>query len=256
MKILNQLERFKGKRISFDVFVGQAVKPEHALIAMKSKKFNDYIDKIDPAFEVERLEIYDLTFAGPPSPQTTLFMWAGIKHKFMQFPAKMLIRGGSVAILPLFRVKAWPLSKPEWYTIIVRQPRVQTGQTRIGEIPAGMLDSEGHFAGVAAKEIEEELGITIDIEDLRRISPAAGIYPSAGGSEEVIHTYVFEKDVTTQWLTEMQGRRTGAADEDEDILLEVIPVKDILTAAPQDYKALGAVTLYLQATGVNLLALH
>jgi ADP-sugar diphosphatase len=43
-------------------------------------------------------------------------------------------------------------------TILTLQPRLAVPDFAFPEIPAGMLDGSGNFAGVAAKEIEEETG--------------------------------------------------------------------------------------------------
>ncbi len=39
----------------------------------------------------------------------------------------------------------------EKWVVCTRQPRVPIGRSDYLEIPAGMLDDSGHFAGVAAK---------------------------------------------------------------------------------------------------------
>ena len=53
------------------------------------------------------------------------------------------------------------------------QPRVPTGRYSFVELPAGMLDQSGDFAGVAAKELKEETGIEV---------PPAQAGDVAGGS--------------------------------------------------------------------------
>lgn len=42
--------------------------------------------------------------------------------------------------------------------ILTLQPRVPVPHLSFPELPAGMLDGSGNFAGTAAKEIEEETG--------------------------------------------------------------------------------------------------
>jgi 8-oxo-dGTP pyrophosphatase MutT (NUDIX family) len=65
-------------------------------------------------------------------------------------PNYVFLRGGAVAVLLLINKKM----------LLVRQYRVPL-QRYILESPAGMLDEEGDFSGVAAKEIEEETGFKI-----------------------------------------------------------------------------------------------
>jgi hypothetical protein len=55
------------------------------------------------------------------------------------------MRGGSVAILVILKCEGTE------YALLVRQTSLPTGEHLFPAIPAGMLDGEGHFAGVAAK---------------------------------------------------------------------------------------------------------
>lgn len=48
------------------------------------------------------------------------------------------------------------------YTILTIQSRVPIADAAFAEIPAGMLDGSGNFAGIAAKELKEETGIVIE----------------------------------------------------------------------------------------------
>ena len=47
-----------------------------------------------------------------------------------------------------------------------RQPRLPIGAASFLEIPAGMLDGSGSFAGVAAKEMAEETGVEEEVEEI------------------------------------------------------------------------------------------
>lgn len=42
--------------------------------------------------------------------------------------------------------------------LLTLQPRIPVPHLSFPELPAGMLDGSGNFAGTAAKEIEEETG--------------------------------------------------------------------------------------------------
>lgn len=63
-------------------------------------------------------------------------------------PSYVFLRGGAVTVLVLVNGKM----------LLVRQYRVPVQRYNL-EAPAGMLDEEGDFIGVAAKEIHEETGI-------------------------------------------------------------------------------------------------
>jgi ADP-ribose pyrophosphatase len=87
---------------------------------------------------------------------------------------------GAAAVLPLL---------PGGDAILVRQLRPAIGQPLI-EIPAGVLDVEGEDAvTAAARELLEETG-----HRHRSIEFLAGVYSSAGFTDEYIHLFVAEAD--------------------------------------------------------------
>ena len=50
-------------------------------------------------------------------------------------------------------------SQAEKHVLLTVQPRVPAASLAFSELPAGMVDDSGTFAGTAAREIKEELGI-------------------------------------------------------------------------------------------------
>src|SRR5256885_9826492 len=98
-----------------------------------------------------------------------------------------------------------------------------------------MIDDSGTFAGAAAKEIEEELGLKIpesDLIDLTKLALTStesttgeklqnGVYPSAGGCDEFIPIFLFEKRVDREQLKDWQGKLTGLRDSGEKITLKL-----------------------------------
>lgn len=57
------------------------------------------------------------------------------------------------------------------------------------ECPAGMLDEDGNFIGVAAKELKEETGL--EIEE-KKLIPLGSIYPSPGGCDEEVILFALD----------------------------------------------------------------
>lgn len=161
----------------------------------------------------------------------------------------------------------------EAYVLLTVQPRLPTGSLGFVELPAGMIDGDSNFAGVAAKEIEEELGMVIKqteltcltdkVGDIRRARKAAkgpggdnkpasagaedipfAMYPSAGGCDEYIKIFSHERRVPRSTLHEWEGKYGGLRDEGEMITLKVVPLADLWLEGAMDSKALSAVALY------------
>lgn len=143
--------------------------------------------------------------------------------------------------------------------ILAVQPRVPACSLGFVEIPAGMLDDGGTFAGGAAREIEEETGMKVPEEELVDMTKLAlgeggdgengerlqqAVYPSCGGSDEFIPMFLHERRVPRRQLKEWQGKLTGLRDHGEKITLKVVPLKDLWREGARDAKALSALALY------------
>lgn len=158
-------------------------------------------------------------------------------------PGIVFMRGGAVAILVDLKCGE------ERHTLLVCQPRVSVAEDALPEIPAGMLDGDGNFAGVAAKEMKEETGIEIRENDLIDMTSKVygdkypGMYPTCGGSDEFNRLFLFRKEVTKEEIATMEGKLTGVAEEGEQIKLKIIPFNDLYKVSP-DAKALAALCLH------------
>ena len=95
-----------------------------------------------------------------------------------------------------------PNDKPdERWVIMTEQPRVAAGSLQFLEIPAGMLDDSMNFAGSAARQIAEEVGLNIKWKELKNMTELAtqgrkvpeklsnAMYPSPGGCDEFISIF-------------------------------------------------------------------
>ena len=154
-------------------------------------------------------------------------------------PGICFLRGGSVAILIIIECEGTE------YVILTSQARVPIGQSDCREIPAGMLDGDGNFAGVAAKELKEETGLEINSDKLFNLTALSGntaVYPSPGGCDEFIRIYLYKCTMTADELQELNGRITGNTDEGESIIIKLIKYEDLYTIP--DCKALSAYAMY------------
>lgn len=147
----------------------------------------------------------------------------------------------------------------ERYVVLTVQPRVPAGSLSFVELPAGMVDDSGSFAGAAAKELKEECGIEIHEDELTCLSELAGagrategeeeglaeaMFPSAGGCDEFITIYSHERRVSRGQLKEWSGKLTGLREEGEKITLKIVPMGELWREGARDAKCLAAVALW------------
>ncbi|KAF2086441.1 NUDIX family hydrolase [Saccharata proteae CBS 121410] len=174
-------------------------------------------------------------------------------------PGAVFLRGGSVGMLLILQPDDVPEGTEEdKYVILTVQPRIAAGSLALTELPAGMLDDSGKFAGKAAAEIEEETGLKVAENELIDMTSLAlpsteettgetlhkAMYPSAGGCDEFIPLFLHERRVKRKTLDEWTGKLTGLRDHGEKITLKLVPLEDLYSEGGRDAKALGAWALY------------
>ena len=164
-------------------------------------------------------------------------------------PGVTFLRSAAVTMLPVLTHEDEPTTK---YTILTVQARVPIGIARFKEIPAGMTDESNNFSGVVAKEMKEETGLTINIDQMFCLSDALmgnhkGMYPSSGGCSESIKIYSWRYHFTTVDFNElkrkMETETHGQKEEGEFIQLCLVKLDELHKHAP-DAKALSALALY------------
>ena len=149
-------------------------------------------------------------------------------------------------------------SEDEKHVILTLQPRIPAGSLSLAELPAGMLDDAGTFAGGAAKEIEEETGLQVSANELINMTQLAlsnaasdneehlqqGVYPSPGGCDEFVPIYLWHKRIPREQMKEWQGKLTGLRNHGEKITLALCPLEKVWRFAGRDAKALAGWALY------------
>jgi ADP-sugar diphosphatase len=211
--------------------------------ALDSKPFKQWVASIskDPKFVISKIVIQSIDLFGPRVGFIKFKADAKVDGKMV--PGIVFMRGGAVAVLVILK------HGQKTYTLVVKQPRVAVCDSAFVEIPAGMLDGDGNFAGVAAKEMKEETGIElkqsdlIDMTEMTYGNRVPGMFPSCGGCDEFNRIFLFRKNVTEAELKDLQGRLTGVVEEGEMIKLQVIPFDDLWHTSC-DAKALAAVCLH------------
>ncbi|EEP79551.1 predicted protein [Uncinocarpus reesii 1704] len=130
--------------------------------------------------------------------------------------------------------------------------------------PARKRKSAGTFSGSAAKEIQEETGLSIQQDELVDMTALTahiveknsqkaddtkeelqnGVYPSPGGSDEFIPLFLYQKRLKRSEIEKLQGQLTGLRIEGEKITLKLVPLKDLWKEGFRDGKTLAAWALY------------
>ncbi|OIW09832.1 hypothetical protein TanjilG_20539 [Lupinus angustifolius] len=169
-----------------------------------------------------------------------------------KIPGIVFARGPAVAVLILLE------SEGETYAILTEQARVPVGKI-ILELPAGMLDDDkGDFVGTAVREVEEETGIKLSLEDMIDLtafldsSTGRRVIPSPGGCDEELSIFLYRGRVDKEIITQLQGKQTGLIEHGELIKVHVVPYKK-LWRTTADSKVLMAIALLEMATKEGLL---
>ena len=176
-----------------------------------------------------------------------------------KLPGSVFLRGGSVGMMLILQPDDVPANtEDEKQVILTLQPRIPAGSLSLAELPAGMLDDSGTFSGGAAKEIEEETGLKIPGEDLINMTELAlpkstsddeeqlqqGVYPSAGGCDEFVPLFLWQKRIPRDQMKEWQGKLTGLRDHGEKITLMLCPLDKVWRVGGRDAKVLAGWALY------------
>ncbi|QCD81251.1 nudix hydrolase 14, chloroplastic [Vigna unguiculata] len=174
------------------------------------------------------------------------------KETGKKIPGIVFARGPAVAVLILLE------SESETYAVLTEQARVPLGRI-ILELPAGMLDdNKGDFVGTAVREVEEEIGIKLNVEDMVDLTAfldsttGCRFFPSGGGCDEEISIFLYRGRVDKEIITQLQGKETGLREHGELIKVRVVPYKN-LWHTTADCKVLVAVALLEMAMKDGLL---
>jgi 8-oxo-dGTP pyrophosphatase MutT (NUDIX family) len=136
------------------------------------------------------------------------------------------IRGDSVAILILVKVLNNDLKKDKEYVLLCEQHRLPIGR-KAREIPAGMMDAEGNIVSVVLKEVKEETGF--DIKHRSELQTLGSYFASPGGSDEAIHLFAWTTTITESEFKKKQERMYGLSEENEEIKLSFVELKEFKT---------------------------
>lgn len=228
------------------VYYGIGPDTANARIATESRIFQEWLNSLDPKFEVSEITITQVDFRGEiPKSENVLFV--RLRVQTAKSPRKQIVElRGHTAVMLVNLICAEDYTS---HTVLLKQSRAATGNFDFVEIPAGMIDN-GSFSGAAARELEEEIGLKFneaDLVDLTALLPKGkdGIYLSPGLLDERCKIYLAERKVMRSELEAMRGQTTGVEGEGEFIKLAVVLMDD-LPLHVCDAKSLLAYALYLK----------
>ncbi|KAF9434301.1 hypothetical protein BGZ76_008242 [Entomortierella beljakovae] len=205
--------------------------------------------------KVNKIEVKNVDYFGPRIGFVNLAIDAELIESGQKAPGYVFMRGGAVAVLLIIRSMN-PSGSISEYVILTKQARLSIPSFDFPEIPAGMLDDSGDFAGKCADELKEECGIILEHDKLIDMTQLAygsdwnGVYPSAGGCDEFLRLFVSCKEMGWSELQALDGRLGGLRDHGENITLKLVELKNAYKVAP-DAKLLSALALFdaLKADG-------
>lgn len=232
------LIQFKDQTFKIDGEPGVDV-----LRAAFSGIFHRWLEMMDMArFKIESVNFQSLDVKKIKGRDKILFVkWEANVTKDGKFVPGITF-GSDDAIAVLYVLKCGRKRK----AVIVKQARVPTGDPDFVELPAGVFDGDGNFVSAMLREIEEELHIKVSADKLQCLSDLAGhkdgMFMSPGRCTERIVLFYVEEECDEARFAELEGRRTGLADENEYLTVDVVDLNRLYSIP--DAKTIAAVGLY------------
>jgi 8-oxo-dGTP pyrophosphatase MutT (NUDIX family) len=146
----------------------------------------------------------------------------------------VLVRGDACIVVPLVRNR----ETGEERFVMIRQRRIGCGADCV-EFPAGMVDRNvDDPAAVAAEELREETGLSIDPRQLTPLFPRA-LYTSPGLQDEAIYYFGCTIEVSDAEYRSIEGRFRGQKSEGENITVTLKTSEDGMRETLSAQVALG-----------------
>ncbi len=135
-------------------------------------------------------------------------------------PHTVMLRGDYVSVLTCLIDE----DSGERFVLLVRQRRVATGDF-FYEHPAGMMDSDSDPVEVAIKEVREETGVQLSLEQVHQLHPNKQ-YTSPGLLDEAGYVFYAELTMSRQDINALDDNRFVSETETEDISTAVVPLEE------------------------------
>ena len=151
-----------------------------------------------------------------------------------KIPPALFLKGHAASMLVCLIDK----DTREKFVVLVKQRRIADG-SQTYEHPAGMIDASDAADEVAAREIGEEIGLTVTVDELTKLNAHAW-FPSTGTSDEGMHFFYIEKEMSREDIMAFHLKNMGNQSEHERIT-------SVVATLPEAHKLV---------TNVNGLLLH
>lgn len=131
------------------------------------------------------------------------------------------------------------------YIILVEQIRIPAGGKML-EIPAGSLEENEDFLENAVREVQEEVGINVAVNQL---IPLGVYYFSPGACNERIGLFYCKIRLSPDKIMSLKNRLAGLREHGENITVKLVPVEEFDRLDIRDAKTKLAYELYLKERG-------
>lgn len=159
-----------------------------------------------------------------------------------KIPPALFLKGHAASML----VCLIDAKTKEKFVVLVKQRRIADG-SHTYEHPAGMVDASDSPDDVAAREIGEEIGLTVQANELTKLNPHVW-FPSTGTSDEGMHFYYIEREMPRDEIMSFHLKNMGSESEYERIT-------SVIATLPESQKLITNVNgllltfLYLKHVG-------
>ncbi|AUD03132.1 NUDIX hydrolase [Spirosoma pollinicola] len=159
-----------------------------------------------------------------------------------KIPPALFLKGHAVSMLVCLLDK----ETRQKFVVLVKQRRIADG-SQTYEHPAGMVDASDAPDEVAARELEEEIGLIVQASELTKLNPHVW-HPSTGTSDEGMHFFYVEKEMSRADIMAFHLKNMGNQAEFERIT-------SVVATLPEAHKLITNVNglllhfLYLQHVG-------
>ncbi|GAB4005789.1 NUDIX hydrolase [Spirosoma sp. KCTC 42546] len=159
-----------------------------------------------------------------------------------KIPPALFLKGHAASMLVCLIDSA----TKEKFVVLVKQRRIADG-SQTYEHPAGMVDASDSPNDVAARELGEEIGLTVTADELTKLNPHVW-FPSTGTSDEGMHFFYIEKEMSRDEIMTFHLKNMGSEAEHERIT-------SVVATIPESHKLITNVNglllnfLYLKHVG-------